>query len=203
MELKELILKKARANFKQHGLDGITAESMIQQLDVSQEAFEGIFTNPEDLVSQVVSFDATLREARHKELLADSQNAVEDLMLLVQDGIRELTDTSPVFYAQLQEHYPAAWEKLQSHLDSYSYPLIAGILNKGVLEGNFRRDINIQLVTKIIMEQVLMLLNPAVFPPERYNLAEVFRSIFLYYMRGLCTDTGSRLAEAFFSRNSL
>jgi riboflavin biosynthesis pyrimidine reductase len=70
-----------------------------------------------------------------------------------------------------------------------------------VLEGHFRRDINIQLVTKIIMEQLLRMLNPVVFPPEHYNLAEVFRSLYRYYIRGICTEGGARQAEAFFARN--
>jgi hypothetical protein len=48
----------------------------------------------------------------------------------------------------------------------------------------------------------MMVLNPVVFPPERYNLAEVFRSIYLYYIRGICTDAGARVVEAFFARNS-
>jgi hypothetical protein len=83
----------------------------------------------------------------------------------------------------------------------YSYPQVHDIINKGILEGNFRRDINIPLVTKIMMEQLNLMLNPLVFPPDRYDLAEVFRSIYLYYVRGLCTYNGSKQAEDFFARN--
>ena len=57
-----------------------------------------------------------------------------------------------------------------------------------------------QLVTEKLIEQLNMLLNPLVFPPDRYNMAEVFRSIFLYYIRGICTDEGSRIAAEHFAR---
>jgi AcrR family transcriptional regulator len=202
MTLKETVLKEALIIFKRQGLEGINEARMMQQLDISQATFREIFAGMEDMVTQVISFDAEVQEAKHRELLAQSGSAVEDIMILLQDGIEELTNTNPILYSQLQERYPTAWEIAQSHLHSYSYPQITGILNKGVLEGNFRRDINIQLVTKIIMEQLLMMLNPVVFPPERYNLSEVFRSIYLYYIRGICTETGARLAEGFFSRNN-
>jgi AcrR family transcriptional regulator len=202
MTLKETILKETLAIFKRQGLGAIDENSMLQQLDISQATFREIFAGLEDMVTQVMAYDAEAQEAKHRELLAPSASAVEDIMILLQDGIEELKNTNPILYSQLQERYPAVWELAQSHLHSYSYPQISGILNKGVLEGHFRRDINIQLVAKIIMEQLLMLLNPVVFPPERYNLAEVFRSIYLYYIRGICTDGGSRLAEDFFSRNN-
>ena len=86
------------------------------------------------------------------------------------------------------------------HLASYSAPQLQQLLNDGIRSRLFRSDINIQLVTKILMEQLNMLLNPQVFPPDRYNMAEVFRSIFLYYIRGICTDEGARIAAEHFAR---
>lgn len=202
MTLKETILKEALEIFKRQGLEGISEASMMQNLDISQATFREIFSGMEDMVTQVIAYDAEVQEAKHQELLAKSGSAVEDIMILLLDGIEELQKTNPVLYSQLQAHYPAAWALAQSRLDSYSSPQISGILNKGVLEGNFRRDINIQVVTKIILAQLLMMLDPQVFPPDRFNLAEVFRSIYLYYIRGICTDNGSRLAEEFFSRSN-
>ena len=123
-------------------------------------------------------------------------------MLLLQNGIKQVKMVNPAFYQQLQENYPQAWQIAQEHLSTYTYPQTQNIINNGVLEGNFRKDVNIRLVTKIIMEQVMMMLNPVVFSPSRYNLAEVFRSVFFYYLRGICTDKGAKLAEDFFARNS-
>ena len=70
------------------------------------------------------------------------------------------------------------------------------LLNDEIRNRLFRSDINIQLVTKALMEQI----NLPVFPPDRFNMAEVFRSIFLYYIRGICTDEGARIAAEHFAR---
>ena len=86
------------------------------------------------------------------------------------------------------------------HLASDSAPQLQQLLNDGIRSRLFRSDINIQLVTKILMEQLNLLLNPRVFPPDRFNMAEVFRSIFLYYIRGICTDEGARIAAEHFAR---
>ena len=201
MSLRETILQEALHIFRKDGLAGISETSMMHRLGISQATFREIFTDLNDMVSQTMAFDAQLQIKEHQQLLANSANAVEDIMLLLKDGVESLKRTNPILFNQLQQQYPQAWANSLEHLNSYSYPKIHEILNKGVLEGTFRRDINIQLVTKIIFEQLYMLLNPTVFSPDRYNLAEVFRSIYLYYIRGICTDNGAKLADAFFTRN--
>ena len=45
-----------------------------------------------------------------------------------------------------------------------------------------------------------MLLNPQVFLPERFNIVEVFRSIFLYYIRSICTDKSAQITAEHFAR---
>jgi len=203
MSLRETVLQEALTIFKKNGLENITEASMMQRVGISQATFREIFTDMDDMVVQVMAYDAELQVEEHRRLLANSTNAVDDILILLKDGIDSLKKTNPVLFTQLQQDYPKAWANSLEHLNSYSYPQIHGILNKGVLEGNFRQDVNLVLVSKIIFEQLYMMLNPMVFPPDRYNLAEVFRSIYLYYIRGICTNNGAKLAEDFFSRNQL
>jgi len=201
MSLRETVLQEALSIFKKNGLEGITEADMMQKLDISQATFREIFASLDDMVVQVMAYNSELQIEEHRRLLANSSSAVEDILFLIKEGINNLQETNPVLFQQLQRDYPRAWANSLEHLNSYSYPKVQGILNKGVLEGTFRHDINLLLVTKIIFEQLQMMLNPMVFPPGRYNLAEVFRSIYLYYIRGICTDRGAKLAEDFFSRN--
>jgi AcrR family transcriptional regulator len=203
MTLKETIIQEALNIFKREALDKVTEAYMLKKLDISQATFREMFKSIPDLVNQVMEHDLVVQKNEHKRLLDQSPNAVSDIMSLLLHGINQVKNTNPLYYFHLQQSYPQAWQIAMEHLYSYSYPQIHGIINKGILEGNFRKDINIQLVTKIIMEQLNMLLNPVLFPPDRYNLAEVFRSIFLYYLRGLCTDTGGKQAEHFFAHNQL
>jgi len=203
MSLRETILQEALNIIKRNGLEGVTEAAMMQRLGISQATFREIFSDLADMVTQVMAYDTELQKAEHQRLLANSGSAVEDILFLLKEGIDSLKNTNPVLFKQLQQDYPKAWANSLEHLNSYSYPKVHGILNKGVLEGTFRHDVNILLVTKIIFEQLYLVLNPAVFPADRYNLAEVFRSIYLYYIRGICTERGAKLAEDFFSRNQL
>lgn len=198
MTLKDTILQEVLNLFKHEGFDELSESDIITRLNISQATYKEIFSNDEDLVKQVVLQDIENQKNRHKLFLKASNSGVADIMLLLQNTIEELKDVHPYYYEQLQK-FPDAWAIMLNHINTYSNHLIADIINRGVLEGDFRRDINIQLVTKIILEQAKMMLNPQIFPSGSYNLNEVFRSVYLYYFRGLCTDKGAKLAEGFFS----
>lgn len=69
-----------------------------------------------------------------------------------------------------------------------------------VLSKPLRGDTNVTLVSKIIIERLYMVLNEQIFPPSRYAPAEVFRSVYLCYMRGLCTEEDLQSASGYYSR---
>ncbi|MHC2992652.1 hypothetical protein OB13_14070 [Pontibacter sp. HJ8] len=202
MTFLETILSEILLVFKQDGIEANTEEALIKRLDIRQSTYKELFSSKADMVKKVVLFDVEEQKKELAQLLSKASNPVEEIMMLLQNGIRKMKEVNPVMVADMQK-YPDAWAVTMDYLSNYSQQLNAEVINKGILEGYFRKDINLQLVTKIILEQFFMMVNPAVFPPERYDLSEVFRSIYFYYVRGICTDAGGKLAEEYFSRNNV
>jgi AcrR family transcriptional regulator len=198
--LQQTILDETQQLFLQHGISGLPLESLIQQLNISPATFYGMFADKNDLVLQVARHDLERQKQEHAVLFSQTTSPVERILLLLQHGIGEMQKVPDTYYVEVQQQHPATWQLLMEHLTAYSYPQIHGLLNDGILQKELRGDINIELVTKIILEQLNLILNPTVFPPGRYNLPEVFRSVYLYYVRGLCTEEGIRAAAAHFSR---
>ncbi len=201
MTLRETILQESLQLFLAEGINHLSSEQLADRLGIARATLREMFTDKADLVKQVVQYDLQVRKADHAVIEQKSPNAAEHIMQLLQYSIGSMKRIKSDFIAELVTGYPAAWQIYLDNLQTYSYHQIYDIVNQGILEGNFRKDINIQLVVKIILEQVRLLLNPTVFPPDRYDLSEVFRSIFLYYIRGICTDAGGKLSENFFAHN--
>ncbi len=103
-------------------------------------------------------------------------------------------------FLEIQHLHPKAWNLLLDHLSHYSYSQLRNLIQDGVLQQQFRHDIDIELVTKIIMQQMNMIFNHELFPPDQYSRAEVFRGVYFYYIRGLCTAKGLHLAAAHFEK---
>ncbi|SHI46634.1 transcriptional regulator, TetR family [Hymenobacter daecheongensis DSM 21074] len=199
--LRDTLLEEALRIFQTKGITNISLEQIMSALDVSPATFHEMFQDKEDLVLQVTQHDISRQKAEHAQLFQRVDNAVARLLSLLEMGIRDLRKvTSPDYFADLIHHYPRAWEMGQQHLAEYSYPQIHSLLNEGILQKTLRGDINIALVSKIIIEQLYMVLNEQIFPPSRYDVAEVFRSVYLYYMRGLCTEEGLKTASTHFAR---
>ncbi|MBK0404229.1 TetR/AcrR family transcriptional regulator [Adhaeribacter sp. BT258] len=199
MTFKETLLDEALALFQQEGVEANTEPELRSKLDISQATFNELFASKASLVRETVLHDIEKQKKHHLNITQNAHSAIEEILILLQDGIKNIKVTNPAYVTDLQQHYPEVWEIALDHLNTYSYHQIYDILNRGVQAGEFRKDINLQLVTKIMLEMVGLLLNPQTFPPDRYNLSEVYRSIYLYYIRGICTDSGSKVAEKFFS----
>lgn len=186
--------------FYQFGLEAAPNEQLAIALHTTVPLLLAQYPDRATLVHEVILADLERQKRDHTQLYQESPSAVERLYGLLQLGLRDLTATPGTFYAELQVAFPKTWEAIMDHFISYSSPQLQQLLNDGIRARLFRSDINIQLVTKILIEQLNMMLNPQTFPPDRYNMREVFRSIYLYYIRGICTDEGARVAAEHFAR---
>ncbi|MGV3541424.1 MAG: TetR/AcrR family transcriptional regulator [Rufibacter sp.] len=199
MTFKQTVLQELLTLIRQEGLAHLTEQVVINRVDISSATFNEFFTDMEDLVLQVVEFDLESRKKEHQELFGKEASPLKRLLLIVQLGLENLKNSQPTVLKEIMENFPKAWGLYWEHSNTYTQQLVHELLNDGILANELRRDINIQLVTKIMLEQLSMLVNPAIFPPDQYNVAEVFRSVFLYYIRGLCSDKGMKTAEDFFA----
>ncbi|MCC2545663.1 TetR/AcrR family transcriptional regulator [Hymenobacter sp. BT175] len=197
---RNTLLDEAHTLFVNNGISQYSTEELMDALDISPSTFRELFRDKDDLVLQVMHYDIERQKQDHAKLFARVSHPVERLLGLLENAIQNIRSMSPGYLPDLIHNYPAAWEVRQQHLQEYSMPQIQGLLNDGVMQKMLRGDININLVSKIIVELVGMVINENTFPPARYDMAEVFRSVYLYYFRGLCTDEGMKSAAAYFAR---
>ena len=186
--------------FYQHGLQGAPDALLADTLGTTVWALADEYPDRAALVHATILGYIERQKSEHGALYTQFPSAVERLYGLLKIGLRNMTTVPKYFHTDIQAHFPRTWETLMDYLANYSAPLLQQLLNDGIRSRMFRSDINIQLVTKILIEQLNLMLNPQVFPPDRYNMAEVFRSIFLYYVRGIYTDEGARVAAEHFAR---
>ena len=200
MTFKETILQEALELFHQEGIKELDEPQLLQKLDISAATYREMFDSKEDLLKQMVHFDIQMQKERNIRINKKATNAIEELLMRLEEGIKTLKEMNPAYFIDLMQHYPETWQIYMNNMDTSSNIETSALINRGVLEGHFRKDLNIQLVTKIMLEQVRLLINPQIFPPEKFSLSEVFRSIFLYYIRGICSEQGSKMADEHFAK---
>lgn len=203
MNAKTEILEKAITWFHQNGVKDLTESKIAAQLEVEEHLFQELFRDKEDLVRQAVEYDLSTTDVFPQEIISRAHNPVEEVILMFHCCASHVKDVHPGFFIQIQYLYPSAWNIYQRHLQINYYYQFYDLLNEGIRQKLFRHDINLEIVTKVLIEQLNVMHNTHLFPKHRYNMDEVFRSIFLYYLQGICTEKGREIAEDFFSGNNL
>jgi len=199
MNGKTEILEKAIAWFYQHGVKDLTEARISEFLSPEKPLFPEVFRDKEDLVLQAIEHNLNTLDVFPEHIISQANNPVEEIILMFKCCADQVQNVHPGFFIQLQYLFPSAWNIYQRHLQINYYYQFYDLLNEGIGQKMFRHDINLEIVTKLLIEQLNVMHNTHLFPKHRYNLGEVFRSIYLYYLKGISTEKGGQIAENFFS----
>ncbi|SNR50328.1 TetR/AcrR family transcriptional regulator [Hymenobacter mucosus] len=194
------LLDRANDIFCQVGVGLIHEEQLAAALDLTPTVFRELFGSKSNLLYQATQRSMQRQRAEHDQLFANLATPVECLLALLHHSVQELRRSPHYDYHVMREHYPDSWELLQQHLYEYSSPLLTRLIQAGIQEGQFRADLDAPLIAHIMLAQFNLLIDEKFFPPDHTNQAEVYRNIYHHYVRGLCTDSGLRLASPLFGR---
>ena len=112
----------------------------------------------------------------------------------------KVCNLNPSLLFDLKKYFPKAWKFFLDHKRNFLKDHLKRILERGIKEGYFRSDANLEILSRLRMEQVELPFNPEVFPDGDFNLTEVHIQCFKHFVFGLCTVKGheefSRLCSA-------
>jgi len=110
-------------------------------------------------------------------------------------GIKAMKSINPVFFKDLEKFYPQLWQSIERENRIKKSELGIKLTSEGIENGLFRKDLNIELVGKIFNEQMNMLANENIFPRDKYDLTEVFKTMTINFTRGISTLKGIEIID--------
>ncbi len=191
--LRTRILDMAMHEFASHGVRAVKMDDLAQALSISKRTLYELYSNKEDLLFEGVKKYHAQSLEDNKRIVAQSDNVMDTLLMLYQHSVNQLRQVNPLFYTDL-ERYPSIVEYLHKESDKKLNERKA-FIRRGMEEGYFRRDINIDLalhVFEIISEQ---LVRNGIF--SHYSIEEIYKSVVFLILRGLCTERGVRKIDQF------
>lgn len=70
-------------------------------------------------------------------------------------------------------------------------------IERGVSEGLYRQDIDIDILTRYRIHSVMMPFNPEIFPNNRTQLVHIEQQLLEVFLYGLATAKGERLIDKY------
>ncbi len=121
-----------------------------------------------------------------------AENAVHEIFLNI-DMIQELVgEMNPMVFEDLEKYFPSVFIKLFQHKNEYFLKKVKDNLVNGVKEGYYRKELDIDVITKLRIETMFLPFKQEVYPFGKFNLANVQKEILEHYLYGLCTTEGRK-----------
>jgi AcrR family transcriptional regulator len=196
-QFKINLLREAIEIFRKEGVRALSEEDLIRKLNISYPSFREVAGSKEELFKKAIEQNFIDNRVQQEAILQKYPDPIQQLMELLKFSLEDAKKVSPSYIVDFMS-FPGMHELINRELEEFSVPLYQRILNEGIRQRRLRADINIDVVTKIIMQNVYLLLNFNVFPPDKYSSQEVLRCIYLYYFRGLAEADAAKTIDQYF-----
>jgi AcrR family transcriptional regulator len=190
METKERIIEGAEELFSMYGIKSVTMDSLANQLGISKRTIYEIFADKDDLLIAVLTRMAKKQKEMVKRVLDESENSIVAIFKMLEINRDYFQDISPVFQADLKKYHNDVLMKKADKTDMPDYRNNQQVIENGIKEELFRKDINPDLVNRCLYNLGRSIIDHTQYPYEMFSRRDVFRNIFLNYLRGISTPKG-------------
>lgn len=203
MEMKERILTRATELFLQYGVKSITMDEIATQLGISKKTIYQFFSDKDELVLIVFNnfINSTITGCEASK--ESAENAVMEVVKLMNYVLSLFNSINPVMLYDLEKFHPKTYSVFLKYKNEYLYNSVAGNLKKGIEEGLYRENLNIDIVTKFRIGSMVLAFDQQLFPSGRYNFVEIHRLFIENYLYGISTLKGHQLILDYLEQQKL
>ncbi len=191
--MKDRIIEKATELFTRHGIRSVTMDDVAKHLSISKKTLYAHFTDKDDLVETIVKAQVSMTEVNCKMFQKQAENAVDEMILILEFIHQFFSRRNPTAFHDLQKYHPQAWKIFLDHKYNFLRRSIENNLKRGIKEGLYRKDLDIQTISRLRMAQVDAVFNGEIFPIPEFNLSEVHVHSMKFYMYGITSLKGHQL----------
>lgn len=143
---KDIITQTACKKFMQFGIRSVSIEDICAELHISKKKLYQYFPQKEELVDEVIVYFKS-KQLEKFEKLHENKNAIDALILTVNEIRKGLESEPHVFMYDLEKYYPAIFEKYKNKQVCNIRDSFEKNLRQGIAEGYYREDMDVELVT--------------------------------------------------------
>ncbi len=196
-DIDSKIIEGARELFYRHGIKGVTMDDIAKHLTMSKKTIYQRFNDKDSIVYRCCSDELEKRQCSFEEIAENAPDAISELMSLMKNMGEMFSDMNPNLFYDMQRHHTQAWKMMSDFKEKMILKMVEHNLVRGMREGLYREDINIQVLSRLRIYQVDMGFNPDLFPPSKFNIRDVQLTLLDHYMHGITTLKGHKLINKY------
>ncbi|NND95015.1 MAG: TetR/AcrR family transcriptional regulator [Flavobacteriales bacterium] len=200
MEQKEKqFVSKALDVFMSYGIKAVTMDDMARHLGISKKTIYNYVKDKNDLVKKSLMCQC-LSEAEYiSGICTQGLNAIDEMFEISKFISGMLKGVHPSIHYDLEKYHAEAFKEVMNLHEQNIYKIMSSNLKKGIDEGLYREDLNIDVITKIYMKKIDILFDAEVFPPNEIGFDQVYAIMFRYHILGVASPKGAEYVQKKFN----
>ncbi|MEO8116947.1 MAG: TetR/AcrR family transcriptional regulator [Bacteroidota bacterium] len=197
--MKNRIEEKARELFMRYGFKAITMDEIASHSGTSKKTIYQYFSDKKELVNIIIDNQLKILQG-DIEILRNTHDPISEVLLNLESSESLLNTMNPHFLFEMEKCYPGAYAKFLNYKHQFFLKAIKENLERGIEEGVYREQINIDILSHYRLESIFMAFEQNIFPAAKYHLYKVMEEIALNFLYGIVTEKGKKLIENYIAK---
>lgn len=190
MDYRQKITEEAALMFRTYGIRAVTMDMLANRMGISKKTIYEVFRDKDELLQGVLRLMILRQKDVMNKILDESENVIEAILKMLDKMIDHLQFMSPAFQLDIRRYHNEFADKLNSGEGIPFYQDKVEIIKKGIKEGLFREDIDIDITNKCITEVLKIPYDKNVFSPDGLPDKDILRNFYVNFIRGISTPKG-------------
>lgn len=185
-----LILDNAIGLFCEFGIRNINMDDISRKVGISKRTLYQYVKSKEDLIERLFYYDQFKWDNEFSKLKLDEMNAIEILLQVSLMVIEEMGQLNPKMKYELKKYYEFIYNGFMDRKKTHIFDHISKNIRKGINEGLYRDDVNVDLVAGLYVRNLVDLHNTDYCIIGNITFGQVFQVLFENHIRAISTPEG-------------
>jgi TetR/AcrR family transcriptional regulator, cholesterol catabolism regulator len=177
----------------QYGVRSITMDEIALQMGVSKKTIYQYYADKDELVDAVMVSEINFNQDCCLKDRERAKNAIHEVFLAIQMMQEMFQNMNPSILFELEKYYPQSFEKFLHHKYSFLHKVLKENIERGIKEELYRNEVDIEILVKARLENMMLPFNQQVFPKNKFPLIKVETELTTHFLYGLATIKGYKL----------
>ena len=153
-DLRAKILKTSGELFFKFGIRSVSIDDICNELHISKKTFYTVFKQKDELIVELLDAMRQKKEKDYQSVLDLSVNVLDLLMQSFKKLRQHSMEKHLAFGYDLEKFYPELWHTHLIKMKELDQTYTAQMLQKGILQGMCRKDLNVEATAILISNMV-------------------------------------------------
>ncbi|WP_103069829.1 TetR/AcrR family transcriptional regulator [Aquimarina sediminis] len=188
--MKDKIIEKANDMFLNFGFKSVTMDDLATEMGISKKTIYTHFQNKTELIMATTDYLFCNISCGIDAIVEQKTGPIEELYEIKAFVMKHLKDekTSPQY--QLQKYYPKIYKTLKVKQFELMQDCVIENLDRGIKKGVFRKNIDIQFISRIYFNGIIGIKDQEMFPIHIFPMTQLMADYLEYHVRGIATEKG-------------